>query len=130
MRDIKRIRPFLKELEVLWEESPDLRFGQLIYSLNHKICEDGDTFCIEDENYLKAIKDEKVRAIIKEIKEDIKGLKFHKLSKDNNNELICDYCEDPAIGSYIDENDDYNYIDMCEDHYKKSLEQRKDDKNV
>lgn len=122
MRDIKRIEPFLKELKILWMESPDLRFGQLIYSLNHRICKDGDTFNTEDSDYLKVIKDEKEKAITEEIKKDIKGLKFHKLSKDNNMKLICDYCRKPAIGTYIDENDDYNYVDVCEEHYKKSLE--------
>ena len=122
MRDIKRIKPFLRELEILWMESPDLRFWQLIYSLNHKICEDGDTFNVEDEDYLKTIKDEKGRAIIKEIKEDIKGLKFHELSKDNDIKWECDYCEDPAIGSYINEDDEYDYVNVCEEHYKKSLE--------
>ena len=82
MRDINRIEPFLKELKVLWMESPDLRFGQLIYSLNHKICKDGDTFNVEDDDYLKVVKDEKGKAIIKKIKEDIKSLKFHKFSKE------------------------------------------------
>jgi hypothetical protein len=56
------------------------------------------------------------------IKDDIKGLKFHKLSKNNNIKWECDYCQNLAIGSYIDENDDYNYVDVCEEHYKKSLE--------
>lgn len=121
MRDPKRIEPFLEELEVLWKESPDLRFGQLVYSLNHKICKDGDVFNVEDEKYLKVIKDEKENAIIEEIKEDIKCLKFHKLSKDNDIKLICDYCSNLAIGSYIDENDDSNYVDICKEHYKKSL---------
>lgn len=58
MRDIKRIKPFLKELEILWELNPDLRFGQLIYSLNHNINpNDGDTFNIEDNKYLKYVED-------------------------------------------------------------------------
>ncbi len=30
MRDPKRIRPFLEELEKLWTENPDYRFGQLV----------------------------------------------------------------------------------------------------
>lgn len=57
MRDPKRIKPFLQELEKLWELNPDLRFGQLIYSLNHNISPgDGDTFNMEDEEYLEYIK--------------------------------------------------------------------------
>ena len=55
------------------------------------------------------------------IKDDIKRLKFHKLSKKNNITLTCDYCQNIAIGTYIDENDDYNYVDVCEEHYKESL---------
>ena len=30
MRDPKRIDPFLKTIEKIWKENPDLRFGQLI----------------------------------------------------------------------------------------------------
>ena len=30
MRDPKRIEPFLKTIEEIWKENPDLRFGQLI----------------------------------------------------------------------------------------------------
>lgn len=33
MRDIKRIDPFLKKLQELWEIFPDYRFGQIIYML-------------------------------------------------------------------------------------------------
>lgn len=33
MRDPDRIGPFLLKLESVWEEYPDLRFGQLIYNI-------------------------------------------------------------------------------------------------
>ena len=33
MRDIKRIKPFLEEIEKLWEKVPDWRFGQLIMNV-------------------------------------------------------------------------------------------------
>lgn len=33
MRDPKRIHPFIVELEALWLETPDLRFGQLVSNL-------------------------------------------------------------------------------------------------
>lgn len=56
MRNPKRIRPFLKELEILWEKSSDLRFGQLIYSLNLKLSSGLDTFNVEDNEYLQTIK--------------------------------------------------------------------------
>lgn len=58
MRDPNRIKPFLDELEKSWKLNPDLRFGQLIYSLNHSIRpNDGDTFNIEDNEYLEYIKE-------------------------------------------------------------------------
>ena len=30
MRDISRIHPFLEKFEELWNEHPDMRFGQLV----------------------------------------------------------------------------------------------------
>jgi hypothetical protein len=54
MRDINRIEPFLKELEVLWEQKPDLRFGQLIYILADEIKR--DIFFPEEDEWLKHIK--------------------------------------------------------------------------
>ena len=33
MRSKKRIKPFMKLLTELWEESPDLRFGQFLINL-------------------------------------------------------------------------------------------------
>ncbi|KKN58018.1 hypothetical protein LCGC14_0556760 [marine sediment metagenome] len=33
MRDQKRIKRILKEVEELWNEHPDLRFGQLLINL-------------------------------------------------------------------------------------------------
>jgi len=49
MRDPKRIKVILKNLELLWKEHPDLRLGQLL-----EICKDesgsgADMFCIEDD---------------------------------------------------------------------------------
>lgn len=50
MRPIERIEPFLKELGDIWKERfPDWRFGQLIYNF---ICENGDPFYWEDEEFL------------------------------------------------------------------------------
>ncbi|WP_022755200.1 hypothetical protein [Butyrivibrio fibrisolvens] len=39
MRNRERIRPFLDKLEEVWEDYPDLRFGQLIINIvpNHNI---------------------------------------------------------------------------------------------
>lgn len=55
MRDKNRIEPFLKQLQILWEQNPDLRFGQLIYTLNQRLRKDGDTFNVEDDEYLEQI---------------------------------------------------------------------------
>lgn len=54
MRDKERIKPFLAELEKLWEVYPDFRFGQLIYLLAEKLgC---DIFFPEEDTWLEAIK--------------------------------------------------------------------------
>lgn len=104
MRDPKRIRPFLKEFGDLWEQHPDLRFGQLAYSLNHKICEDEDIFEIEDDKYLERIKNlknnnqisnievgtsqksaiDKVKEAIKEYETELKNLENIQYSLDTN----------------------------------------------
>ena len=52
MRDSKRIKPFLKELEDVWKKNPDLRFYQLISA----ITEGKDLFYMEDKDFLKLIK--------------------------------------------------------------------------
>lgn len=51
MRDPKRIKPFLKEFEKLWNEVPDWRFGQLVVNLLGT-----DPFYIEDDEALEIIK--------------------------------------------------------------------------
>jgi len=55
MRDKKRIKPFLEKLEKLWLESPDLRFGQLVYDImgQHYIEE---LFYMEDEKFEELLK--------------------------------------------------------------------------
>ncbi|MFC0903717.1 hypothetical protein ACFHWD_03310 [Clostridium sp. MT-14] len=62
MRDSKRIKPFLQELEKYWMKYPDLRFGQMIINFSKEICKDevyrdSDVFNIEDNDYLMYIKD-------------------------------------------------------------------------
>ncbi len=57
MRNINRIKPFLNELEKLWEAYPDLRFGQLVYLLAEKL--DCDIFFPEEERWLEAIRETK-----------------------------------------------------------------------
>jgi uncharacterized protein YihD (DUF1040 family) len=56
MRDINRIKPLLEELETLWKENPDLRFGQLVYNISQEIGYSIDIFYPEDGDWLKAIK--------------------------------------------------------------------------
>lgn len=48
MRDIKRIKPFLEEIEKLWEKVPDWRFGQLIMNVLGT-CKKDPFFYEEDE---------------------------------------------------------------------------------
>ena len=54
MRDPKRIKPLLMEIEKQWERFPDWRFGQLIYNF---ICETGDPFYWEEEEFLAKLKE-------------------------------------------------------------------------
>jgi hypothetical protein len=54
MRDIKRIKPFLKEIEKQWSKYPDWRFGQWFF--NEVISRIGDPFFIEDDELLSLIK--------------------------------------------------------------------------
>ena len=51
MRDPARIKPFLVELEKLWRQYPDWRFGQLVFNLFP-----GDPFNIPDDLMLSRIK--------------------------------------------------------------------------
>lgn len=51
MRNPERIKPFLNELEKVWNEVPDWRFGQLVVNLFGT-----DPFYIEDEQALEIIK--------------------------------------------------------------------------
>jgi len=55
MRDTNRIKSFLKSFESLWNEYPDLRFGQLIHILKVNGNLNRDTFYVEDEDFLEAI---------------------------------------------------------------------------
>jgi len=62
MRDKKRIKPLLDELEKLWNKCPDMRFGQLIenYLFPTTFCSKGAhvyLFHQEDHETIKAIKE-------------------------------------------------------------------------
>jgi len=47
MRDIKRIKRILKQLEYIWSKNPDQRFGQLL--INYNLCNDSfSTWNFED----------------------------------------------------------------------------------
>ena len=58
MRDPKRIKPILAELERIWSETPDQRFFQLISNLSYKINETEltDLFYLEDDKTLEYFK--------------------------------------------------------------------------
>lgn len=53
MRDKNRIKPFLEQLEQLWLQNPDLRFGQLIHLLANEIGR--DIFFPEEEEWIENI---------------------------------------------------------------------------
>jgi uncharacterized protein YihD (DUF1040 family) len=53
MRDRKRIKPFLVELEKFWESKPDLRFWQIVEYLNKSVGKK-DPFFVEDD-YTKRV---------------------------------------------------------------------------
>lgn len=57
------------------------------------------------------------------IKDDVKGLTFKRYSKEIYGIVICDCCDNLAIGVYFDENDKQMLIaiDVCEEHYKESI---------
>jgi len=58
MRDPARIPRMLEKLRIIWEDSPDLRLGQLIENARLSSSTKGDTFNIEDdglENGLDAL---------------------------------------------------------------------------
>lgn len=55
MRDKNRIRPFCEELARLWEQKPDLRFGQIIASLPYVNKRSSDMFYLEDDEMTEVI---------------------------------------------------------------------------
>lgn len=58
MRDINRIKPFVEELEKVWGEVPDWRFGQLMSNfLGFVVAKTRrDIFFIEDDEMLEMVK--------------------------------------------------------------------------
>ena len=68
MRDINRIEPFLKQLEILWKQNPDMRFYQLIYA----ITQGKNMFTTEDDKMLEIIKVKNQKTlVIKQNKVDL-----------------------------------------------------------
>lgn len=54
MRDPKRIKPLLKQIEKIWSRAPDIRFGQLLVILfDSEISK--NTFNIEDDKIIKLL---------------------------------------------------------------------------
>ncbi len=51
MRDVNRIRPFLKIVAAVWEKHPDLRFGQLVCDV---VTNETMRFYMEDDEMLEA----------------------------------------------------------------------------
>jgi hypothetical protein len=62
LRDPKRIKPLMAELEALWEEMPDHRFCQMIYQIVAPLLRDDPIekkykralFSIEDDEFINA----------------------------------------------------------------------------
>lgn len=54
MRDKKRIKSFLEELQNIWEQVPDWRFFQLVCNIQRGLGSDG--FYLEDDDALARIK--------------------------------------------------------------------------
>lgn len=63
MRNPSRIYPLLNQIGDIWSRHPDLRFGQLIKNIEACGPGDGGLFCIEDDEFEKAI--EKFEALAK-----------------------------------------------------------------
>jgi uncharacterized protein YihD (DUF1040 family) len=55
MRDKNRIPKIIKQLQVIWEQNPDLRLGQLITNLYNT--EDMDVYIMEDIYLINALRD-------------------------------------------------------------------------
>jgi hypothetical protein len=55
MRSVGRINPFMRELQILWEQNPDLRFGQLVNIIDCKLESATDPFYVEDNEWREAI---------------------------------------------------------------------------
>lgn len=53
MRDKARIKPFLEEIEKIWSEVPDWRFGQLICNFERFF---GDLFFLEENDFINKLK--------------------------------------------------------------------------
>lgn len=56
MRNPERIKPFLKEIENIWDELPDWRFGQLIENFK-RVANIPDLFYIEDDRFIEIFKE-------------------------------------------------------------------------
>lgn len=52
MRNPNRIKPFLEEVERLWNKVPDWRFGQLICNIPYN----RDPFFLEEDEFLEEMK--------------------------------------------------------------------------
>lgn len=58
MRDIKRIKPILKRLRIIWEKNPDLRLSQLIGNVYPCTPYDYiDSYYIEDETFISSLEE-------------------------------------------------------------------------
>ena len=57
MRDTKRIKPLLEEIEKLWINNPDFRFGQLVMSITNTGEHNPKLYNMEEEAFLEKLKE-------------------------------------------------------------------------
>jgi len=57
MRDPKRIKPFLAEIEKLWNEHPDYRFGQLVMNIVRPEVPNIKMFNMEEDELIEKIEE-------------------------------------------------------------------------
>lgn len=57
MRNPARIEEMLRELGETWNRHPDLRLGQLLYSISRTGADVGDIFYIEDDILLDKVRE-------------------------------------------------------------------------
>lgn len=58
-RDVNRMEGFLQEIKKIWEQYPDLRFGQMITDFEYYVKTKGinDLYYLEEDEFLKLLEE-------------------------------------------------------------------------